>query len=243
MRNIRITVEYDGTDFAGWQRQKGRIATVQGEIENVLRMILREPVSLDAAGRTDRGVHAKAQVASFRTISPMPLSRMAHSVNSLLPSTIRVTEPHEVSPDFHARFSAREREYRYFLIEQPSAVYGRFAGCSFGKVDLDIMNEIALAVRGMHDFTSFSRPDRDSCGKFCTVSACDWSGTGRYVVLKIRANRFLRSMVRYLVSAMMSAGRGRLSPGEFMSMLEAGVFIDKLKPAAPNGLFLWQVTY
>lgn len=243
MKNIRITVEYDGTDFAGWQRQKGRSTTVQGEIEGNLRKILQEPVSLAAAGRTDRGVHARAQVANFFTASPMEISRMTHSLNSMLPSTIRVTGSAEVPGDFHARFSAREREYRYFLLEHPSAIYGRFAGCSHGKVNLDIMRDIASITEGTHDFTAFSRPDRDSEARFCTVSMCSWHRFNRYLVLRITANRFLRSMVRYLVAAMVSAGRGGLNAGQFRHMLDAGVFDGSLRPALPNGLFLWMITY
>ncbi|NTW11651.1 MAG: tRNA pseudouridine(38-40) synthase TruA, partial [Chlorobiaceae bacterium] len=242
MRNIRLTVEYDGTDFAGWQRQNGRIATVQGEIEDVLRKILQEPVSLSAAGRTDRGVHARAQIANFSTASSMELSRMVHSLNSMLPGTIRVSDPLEVPGDFHARFSAKEREYRYFLIEYPSAIYGRFSGCSNGKVNLEIMGEIASAIEGVHDFTAFSRPDRDNEGRICTVSLCSWRPLNSSLVLQITANRFLRSMVRYLVAAMISAGKGLLSPAEFRKMLEAGVFTGSLKPALPNGLFLWEIT-
>lgn len=243
MRNIRMTIEYDGTDFAGWQRQNGRIVTVQGEIEKVLRMILQEQVSLAAAGRTDRGVHARAQVGNFLTASPMELSRMAHSLNSLLPASIRVVDSLEVPGDFHARFSAKEREYRYFMLEHPSAICGRFAGCSYGRLDLQRMREIAFLILGEHDFTAFSKPDRDNEGRFCSVNSCCWHRFNRYFVLRITANRFLRSMVRYLVAAMVSAGRGSMSAGEFRQMLEAGVFYDSLKPAQPNGLFLWEITY
>jgi tRNA pseudouridine38-40 synthase len=243
MKNIKVTVEYDGTGFAGWQRQQGGIATVQGEIEKILRMILQEPVSLVAAGRTDRGVHARAQVANFFTASPMESSRIAHSLNSLLPDTIRICEISEVPLDFHARFSAKDRQYRYYLIEHPSALYGRFSGCSFGNLDLGRMCEIASAVEGVHDFTAFSRPDRDNEGRFCDVSECTWARSGRAFVLRITANRFLRSMVRYLVSAMVSAGRGNFSSMQFRQMLDAGIFTGTIQPAAPNGLFLWQVTY
>ncbi|NTW83820.1 MAG: tRNA pseudouridine(38-40) synthase TruA [Chlorobiaceae bacterium] len=243
MKNIRITVEYDGTGFAGWQRQQGGIVTVQGEIEKILRKILQEPVSLVAAGRTDRGVHARAQVANFFTASSMEPSRISHSLNSLLPTTIRISDTSDVPLDFHARFSAKERQYRYYLIEHPSALYGRFSGCSFGNLDLVHMREIASAVEGVHDFTAFSRPDRDNEGRYCEVSECRWGRSGRALVLRITANRFLRSMVRYLVAAMVSAGRGELALQEFRRMLDAGIFTGTFQPAAPNGLFLWEITY
>ncbi len=243
MKNIRISVEYDGTSFAGWQRQPGGIVTVQGEIEGALGRILQEAVTLSAAGRTDRGVHARAQTASFHTASSMELSRMVHSLNCLLPDTVRVFDPVEVSPDFHARFSAKERHYRYFLLEHPSAIYGRFAGCSNGTLDLDVMNCFAREVVGVHDFSAFAREDRDSSGSDCHVYSCGWSREDRTLVFKIEANRFLRSMVRYLVDAMTRAGRGELSKGDFVAMLSSGKGSSSLTPASPAGLFLWKVTY
>ena len=243
MKNIRITIEYDGTSFAGWQRQSGRIVTVQGEIEAALAMILQEKISLAAAGRTDKGVHAKAQTANFMSASTMDPSRIVHSLNSVLPKTIRVSDPAEVSPHFHSRHSARERQYRYFLIEEPSAIYGRFAGCSFGKPDVQVMQQIAASIVGTHDFSAFSKEDRDNPGRHCTVTASEWYRYDRYLVYQISANRFLRSMVRYLVDAMISAGMGTLSKEEFSLMLDTGVMRSSIKPALPARLFLWKVTY
>ena len=243
MKNIRITVEYDGTSFAGWQRQSGAIVTVQGEIEAALGTILQENISLAAAGRTDKGVHAKAQTANFFTASLMEPSRIVHSLNSLLPKTIRIGNPQEVDPLFHARHSAREREYRYFLLEEPSAIYGRFAGCSNGKLEVAIMQQMAECLLGTHDFSAFAKEDRDNPGRICTVRACKWYRNRQTLVLQISADRFLRSMVRYLVDAMISAGKGELSVEEFCLMLETGVMTSQLNPALPGGLFLWKVSY
>lgn len=243
MKNIRVTVEYDGTSFAGWQRQSGAIVTVQGEIEVALGKILQEKISLAAAGRTDKGVHAKAQTVNFFTASSLEPSRIVHSLNSLLPQTIRISNPEEVDVNFHARHSAKERQYRYFLIEEPSAIYGRFAGCSFGKLDVAIMQQMAAILVGTHDFSAFSKEDRDNPGRICSVTACKWYPCKHYLVLRISADRFLRSMVRYLVDAMIRAGKGRLSVGEFCRMLETGVTTSQLNPALPGGLFLWDVLY
>ena len=243
MKNIRITVEYDGTSFAGWQRQSGNFVTVQGVIEAALSRILQEQVSLAAAGRTDKGVHARAQMANFFTESLMEPARMAHSLNALLPKTIRISDPAEVALDFHARHSARERQYRYFLLEEPSAIYGRFAGCSFGKLDLAPMQQLADQLVGTHDFSAFSRENRDNPGRICTVTACRWYQHKNYLVLRISADRFLRSMVRYLVDAMIRAGKGMLSTEEFSRMLESGVMTSQLNPVFPGGLFLWKVSY
>ncbi len=243
MKNIRITVEYDGTSFAGWQRQSGTFVTVQGVIEAALGKILQQQVSLAAAGRTDKGVHARAQTANFFTESLMEPARIVHSLNSLLPKTIRINDPVEVDFDFHARHSAREREYRYFLLEEPSAIYGRFAGCSFGTLDVAPMQQLASLIIGRHDFSAFSRENRDNAGKICTVKACKWYSKKDVMVLRISADRFLRSMVRYLVDAMIRAGKGILSPEEFSRMLESGIMTSQLNPALPGGLFLWKVSY
>ncbi len=243
MKNIRMRVEYDGTSFAGWQRQSGGIVTVQGEIEAALGTILQEKITLAAAGRTDKGVHAREQTANFLTGSLMEPSRIVHSLNSLLPRTILVTDPLEVSLDFHARHSAKERHYRYFLREEPSAVYGRFSGCSYGSLDLDVMRRVAASLVGTHDFSAFSKEDRDNPGCLCTVCGCDWYRDRHVLLFKISANRFLRSMVRYLVDAMVTAGKGALSVEEFRLMLATGVVTTPLNPAEPSGLFLWKVIY
>ncbi|NTV92386.1 MAG: tRNA pseudouridine(38-40) synthase TruA [Chlorobiaceae bacterium] len=243
MKNIRITIEYDGTGYAGWQRQAGSFFTVQGEIERILSQILQEDIHLDGAGRTDKGVHARAQVATFRSNSFLEPDRMVHSMNALLPKTIRVSEPLVVPDRFHARHSAREREYRYFVREEPSAVLGRFSGCSCGALDLMTMNRVASYLVGEHDFSVFSKEPRDRTGCLCRVVSCKWFRQQDFFVLRISANRFLRSMVRYLVALMIESGKGLLSPEEAREMIESGVLTRRLVPAAPSGLFLWKITY
>ncbi|ABB24037.1 MAG: tRNA pseudouridine(38,39,40) synthase TruA [Pelodictyon luteolum] len=243
MRNIRLRVEYDGTPYAGWQRQPGGIVTVQGELEACLSRILQERVNLAAAGRTDRGVHALGQVVNFQTASSLELQRIAHSLNCLLPDTIRVDCPQEVDMEFHARFSAAERQYRYFLMEEPSAVFGRFAGCSSRPLDLPLMHSLAVTLKGIHDFSAFSREDRDGTGSLCSVRMAGWYRHRGFLVFHIAANRFLRSMVRGLVGAMMDIGAGRLDPCSFKAMLDADAHARRVRPAAASGLFLSRVVY
>ncbi|NTU69089.1 MAG: tRNA pseudouridine(38-40) synthase TruA [Chlorobiaceae bacterium] len=242
MRNVRIDIEYDGTGFSGWQRQAAGLATVQGTIESVLGRILQEEIGIDGAGRTDRGVHARGQVASFSTVSEMPLPRLMHSSNSLLPDAVRITGMKMVPTDFHARFSAVSREYRYFLIEQPSAIDGRFAGCSRGRVDLDAMNRLAAILPGVHDFASFAR-EEPLKSTSCDIHVAGWYRYGRFLVFRVKANRFLRSMVRYLVAGMVGSGTGRFPEGEFASMLQGGARPLRMVPADPAGLFFWKVGY
>ena len=243
MRNIRLRVEYDGTPYAGWQRQPGGIVTVQGELEACLSRILQERVNLAAAGRTDRGVHAFGQVVNFQTSSSLDLQRIAHSLNCLLPDTIRVDCPQEADMQFHARFSATDRQYRYFLMEEPSAVFGRFAGCSSRPLDLPLMQSLAVTLKGIHDFSAFSREDRDGTGSLCAVRIAGWYRHRRFLVFHISANRFLRSMVRGLVGVMMDIGTGRLEPHSFREMLEGYAASGRVRPAPACGLFLSRVVY
>ncbi|MBM3163693.1 MAG: tRNA pseudouridine(38-40) synthase TruA [Chlorobi bacterium] len=243
MKNIRLAVEYDGTDFFGWQRQSGSLPTLQGVLETRLCCILQENVRVVAAGRTDKGVHARRQVVNFMTGSDMAPERMVHALNCLLPVTVGVSDPQIVPHDFHARFSAKEREYRYFLLESHSALCQRFTGCSRGVLDIRLMQAAAASVCGNHDFRAFSREPADRSSCMCRVSECEWIGQEGGLVFRIRANRFLRSMVRYLVSAMIAVGKQRISPPDFSAILEAGNLQQALVPAEPNGLFLWEVLY
>jgi tRNA pseudouridine38-40 synthase len=175
-----MEIEYDGTGFSGWQRQSGTVPTVQGTIEAVLGRIVQEKVSITGAGRTDKGVHARGQTASFTISSGMNTGRLLHSSNSLLPGSVRITGMREVQESFHARFSALSREYRYYLLERPSAIDGRFAGCCHGKPDIMIMNRLAGRLHGNHDFSAFSKEDSSQQGSRCTVIKAQWYRYGRF---------------------------------------------------------------
>ncbi|NTU54258.1 MAG: tRNA pseudouridine(38-40) synthase TruA [Chlorobiaceae bacterium] len=243
MRNIRMEIEYDGTGFSGWQRQLSPVPTVQGTIESVLRKILQEEVTIIGAGRTDKGVHARGQTACFTTGSLMDTARLMHSSNALLPRSIRITGMRKAPESFHARFSATSRQYRYFLLERPSALDLRFAGCAHGRPDLPEMNRLAATLTGTHDFSAFSKESDNQQGSECTVMSARWYRSGRFYVFRIEANRFLRSMVRFLVSGMVEAGQGRQDCDVFEKMLAGSSRSPKLVPADPAGLFLWRVRY
>ena len=238
MRNIRITIEYDGTDYAGWQKQSGGVSTVQGVLETTLGRIVQEHVSLTAAGRTDRGVHAKGQVANFRIASGINLSRLSYAVNSLLPSTICITEMAEVPCDFHARYSALCREYRYFVLEERSAIKRRYTGYYPVPLNIERLNICSKEVVGKHDFFAYSREKQAVNNAFCTIYGASWWRQEDMTVFRVSADRFLRTMVRFLVSALLNA-----SPGEIGETLQTGRRKKKLVPADPAGLFLWRVGY
>ena len=154
MRNIRLTIEYDGTAFAGWQYQPGR-RTVQGLLEEKLGEITSEKVSLVGSGRTDAGVHALGQVASFKTSSRAPLKAFREGLNRLLPGDVAILKATEVPERFHARFDAKSRRYRYQIVTLRSPVRERFAWRMTYDVDFEILRKTAIKITGKHDFTSF----------------------------------------------------------------------------------------
>ncbi len=232
-----MTIEYDGTDFYGWQKQPGGVRTVQGEIEAVLARVLQEPVKINGAGRTDSGVHARGQVANFRTGSPMSPCRLSCALNGLLPPSIRIRSVDEAPDTFHARFSALGREYRYVMTERPTA-FGRYAGCCREAPDIDLLNRCSAELLGKHDFSVFSRDARDGRNAVCAVYSAVWGRGTERIVFRISANRFLRTMVRFLVSALLCAREGDIS-----ACLRSGVLPQGIVPADPSGLFLWRVHY
>ncbi|HEV8537465.1 MAG TPA: tRNA pseudouridine(38-40) synthase TruA [Bacteroidota bacterium] len=242
MRNIKLLIEYDGTDFCGWQRQENG-PTIQAEIEGVLAKVLQENVSIIGAGRTDAGVHALGQVANFRTESSLGLRELRNALNGLLPEAIVVHDVQDVPPEFHARYSARERVYSYMITQTPSAIARRHSWYLGYSLQIDLMRWGAAAIIGVHDFESFCKANSDVDHHRCNVMAARWEQEGSRLKFTIRADRFLHGMVRAIVGTLVDVGRGYTPLDEFLGMLgkkdrrEAG-------PAAPaKGLLLEEILY
>lgn len=242
MRTLKLVLEYDGTAFVGWQFQaNGR--SVQEEITRVLDQVLQEPVTLTGAGRTDSGVHARGQVASVRTANAMSTGSLLAALNGLLPDDVRVHSVEEVSPEFHARFSARERTYRYFIGLYPAAIGRQYRWYVRYDLNLEVMNRVAADVVGDHDFTSFCRSDSEVNHHRCTVHRSFWEQHTGALTYEICANRFLHGMVRALVGTMVDIGRGFTPYAEFAAILDARDRRRAGMAAPPQGLFLEEVTY
>lgn len=175
MRNIRMTIQYDGTGYSGFQSQ-ANARTIQDELEAALTKITKAPVKVIGAGRTDAGVHALGQVVNFRTEARMPAERFAYAANSLLPPGIRAVASEEVSMDFHARFSARSKVYRYTLLVSrfPSAILRNYAWHIPQSLDIGAMEKAAQALLGTHDFTSFSAAGSEAKTRIRTVQGIYW---------------------------------------------------------------------
>jgi len=242
MRNIKLLIEYDGTDFVGWQVQpKGR--TVQGEITGVLSRVLQEPISLIGAGRTDTGVHARGQVANFRTVSTIAPDALLRALGGMLSDDVVVHSVDEVPETFHARYDARERVYRYYISFRSSAIGRSYRWHMPYRLDLELMKAAALGVEGTHDFESFSKNGSEVDHYRCHVKTSRWKQDGENLVYEICADRFMRGMVRLLVGTMVDVGRGHQSLDSFQQLLEERDRSKSGMAAPPHGLFLEEVLY
>jgi len=244
--NIRLLISYDGTGFAGWQRQAEGIRTVQGEIEKALEKIHREKVTIAGSGRTDAGVHAAGQTANFRTnINSMPASRFVPALNSLLPHDIRILEAAETGVDFHSRFDARSRTYRYFIIAGRQAMPWelRYAWQIRGAPDLERLNSYAGLLRGETDCTTFAVPGDKSLSRFRYIFNSVFWIEGNRLIFEITANAFLWKMVRSILGTFLFYGDKNYTPDEMLKIIESR---DRslAGPTAPaQGLFLWKTEY
>jgi tRNA pseudouridine38-40 synthase len=242
MRNIKLEIEYDGTNYVGWQRQEnGR--SIQGEIESVLHNVLQEKVNVIGAGRTDAGVHARGQVANFRTESTLGLEKIAGALNGLLPEDIVIHSTKEVPLDFHARFSAKTRRYSYYITSEPTALQRLYSWNLRYRLDLEAMSAAADKVLGRHDFQSFCKVGADVEHHFCVVHESIWTTNNTWIQYQITADRFLHGMVRALVGTMVDVGRGYINLDDFCSILEVKKRDAAGMAAPPKGLVLEEVMY
>jgi tRNA pseudouridine38-40 synthase len=250
-RNICLTIEYDGTNYCGWQAQNHRKAastsspSIQTTIESSLRKILQEKVKLIASGRTDAGVHALAQVANFHTRSKMPLERMQLSLNSMLPRDISITKVEQVLDDFHSRFSAKTKLYRYTILARPhhSAFLKNQVYFMPFPIDVRLMQKEARALLGRHNFKAFQATQKKERNPIKTIKRIKINKTADLLTIDIEADGFLYNMVRNIVGTLVEIGRGRRALGSLKKILLSKD--RKLAgPTAPaQGLALIRVSY
>lgn len=243
-RKFAALVEYDGTDFHGWAAQPGR-RTVEGETARAMQMILRHPVRLSVAGRTDAGVHASGQVVSFVSDSEMEPQQMAYRTTAVLPKDVAVRRCITVPDAFDARHDATDRSYEYRLVNAPtrSAIDRRYAAYIARALDFDLLCEAAETIRGVHDFTAFT-PTKSYHVRFeRDIRESRWGRDGEAITYHITANSFLYGMVRALVGTMLEVGDGTRSPGSFAGLLRRGERRDAGPSAPARGLTLVRVGY
>jgi tRNA pseudouridine38-40 synthase len=244
MRNIKLLIEYDGTNYQGWQSQKNG-CTIQDFLEAVLGRILNREVSLIGSGRTDSGVHARGQVANFKTDSTLDLIALQKGANSLLPPDILIKSAEDVPDEFHARFSARSRIYEYCIwnAPQPSVFNRNYSWWVRAPLAVESMQEAALHLTGKHDFSSFQGTDHAMVSPEREVMAAGFRQEGPSVIFSIRANAFLRHMVRNIVGTLVCLGKKRISKNDFIEIFEARDRRRAGITAPAQGLFLKVVLY
>ncbi len=225
IRNIRLTLQYEGTNYNGWQRQKNTHRTIQEIIERTLKQILQEEVVLIAAGRTDAGVHARQQVANFKTKNQIPLLKLQQAINSLLPEDIKVMGISEVALDFHSRHHAKEKTYYYTILNQPHLdVFLRRFVFHYPQAVLNVraMQKAGAMLVGKHDFSSFKIRDV-SCNKtnVRNIKKLEIAKKDNLIVIKITGEGFLHKMVRGIVGTLIEIGRGKLSVERLGKILQA----------------------
>jgi len=244
VRNLRLTLEYDGTDYSGWQVQDNG-PTIQGEVERALGTLLKHPVRVTASGRTDAGVHALGQAVNFRTESSVPLRGVLHGLNALLPRDIAVRRAEEVPLDFDSRRSAKEKTYQYFLHlgATPSAFARRTSWRVRPPLDLPAMERAAAQLVGTHDFGAFRSAGCDAPHAVRAIHEVRVTLRGEYVEVAVRGTAFLRHMVRILVGTLVEVGQGRRTPESVAELLASGDRSQAGITAPPQGLFLAEVRY
>lgn len=253
----KVTLSYDGSSFCGWQIQPHE-RTIQECLEQAMSTLLNEQITVTGAGRTDSKVNAIMYVAHFDSTSDsLDASNLTYKLNAILPPQIRVHEVSEADPDFHARFDAREREYRYFLNRKKDPFIQKYSWLCGYALDVDKMNEAASMLLGRHDFRCFQKAGSDNRTTVCEVFEAKWetyvpdhvrlmgypAEDGDYLMFTIKADRFLRNMVRAVVGTLIDIGRGRQEVSWMMELLDGGSRSDAGESVPGHALFLCGVRY
>ena len=264
MRNIKLLIEYQGTNYKGWQIQQN-LSTIQGAIQEKLKTLTGEEIELTSASRTDAGVHALGQVANFHTESRIQPHSFQMGLNALLPDDIVIKNAEEVLPDFNSRKNAKAKTYRYLILNRPypSAIYRNFSWHVFQKLDIDAMRKAAGYLIGKKDFTSFRAAECDAPHSIREIlffsikiltspivgtdfksvprgTGCDKEG---FIELEVKGTAFLRHMVRIMVGTLVAIGKGKIEPNDFQAIIDAKDRRLAGMTAPPHGLFLKEVEF
>ncbi len=244
MNRIALGIEYDGSRFLGWQKQPGG-GTIQDALESALTTIAAVPVGVTCAGRTDRGVHAEGQVIHFDTVAERPESAWVRGTNALLPDSVAVLWSKRTAADFHARYSALSRTYRYLLLNRPvrPALQARSAGWFHAPLDVAAMRAAARQFTGEHDFSAFRSSECQAKSPVRTLHALEIEVAGGRIVFTLRANAFLHHMVRNIVGTLLYIGKGKHPPEWAAELLESRDRSRAAPTFAAEGLCLEHVEY
>ncbi len=243
MKRYFIYLAYNGENYCGWQIQPNGIS-VQETIEKALSTLLRSPMQIVGAGRTDAGVHARMMMAHFDSEGEnLDLNLLANKLNSILPKDIVIYKVVEVKPDAHARFDAQARLYRYYVTTRKDPFLHHLKYKIHGELDVAAMNTCAEVLFEYTDFTSFSKLHTDVKTNNCTIMQAEWEKSGNDCIFTIKANRFLRNMVRSIVGTLLEAGRGKMSVDDMRKIIEAKDRCRAGTSVPAHALFLEEIEY
>ncbi|MCX7774118.1 MAG: tRNA pseudouridine(38-40) synthase TruA [Clostridia bacterium] len=244
MRNIKLTVEYDGSRYHGWQYQENALS-VQEVLSKALKRLTGEDIIPDGAGRTDGGVHAYGQVASFRTASSIPADKFMVALNTFLPDDVSISSSTLADDSFHARFSAKGKHYRYQILNRHtrSALYANRVWHVREHLDVDAMRQAAGYFIGHHNFKAFCASGHQVKTFDRTVYESKWSQDGDLLIFDTKGDGYLYNMVRIMVGTMVDIGRGRFSPRVIEEAIASGERNNLGVTAPPSGLYLMEVYY
>ena len=245
MRNIKMTIQYDGTNFKGFQRLKDNDNTIQGKIEDVLSKMTNEDIEIIASGRTDMGVHALGQVINFKTNSNDSLNKIQKYLYNYLPESIVVKDSEEVGERFHSRYNAKSKVYLYKIDNNKyhNPFDRRYSHHVEKKLDIDLMREVSKVLLGEHDFTSFASSRSKKKSHVRTLESIDILEKDNKIEIYVKGDGFLYNMVRIIAGTLIDAGHGKITPGDVKKVLESKNRAISSDTAPAKGLFLFKVIY
>ena len=244
MRNIKLTIEYDGKDFNGWQKQPNKL-NIQGTIEKAIESIVGHEVNLTASGRTDAGVHALGQVANFKTESKIPIEKMAIAINSRLKKSIVIKNAEEVDEKFHSRLSCKQKMYRYIInnSKQGTAIYRNLEYHISNKLDIKKMQEAAKFFEGEHDFKAFKASGTSSKNSVRTIYKAEVYKKNDRIYIELTGSGFLYNMVRIISGTLVDVGMNKYESQDIINIIESQKRENAGKTLPPYGLYLVNVEY
>lgn len=244
MRNIKLTIEYDGKDFNGWQKQPNKL-NIQGTIEKAIEKITGEQIELNASGRTDAGVHALGQVANFKTQSTIPLEKIAIAINSNLKKSIIIKKAEEMPQEFHARYACKRKTYQYIIdnSETGTAIYRNIKYNFSQKINVQEMQKAVKYFIGEHDFKAFKASGTSSKTSVRTIYSAEVIKQNQDIIIKLTGNGFLYNMVRIISGTLLEVGIGKIKAEQIPDIIKSKDRTKAGKTLPPQGLYLVEVLY
>jgi tRNA pseudouridine38-40 synthase len=242
MSRYVIQLAYDGSDYCGWQVQPNQ-KTVQASLNNAFSLLLRQPILVTGCGRTDTGVHASYYVAHFDTDISFDCNQLINKLNSFFPNDIRIFNIFSIPESFNARYDALLRTYKYYICTEKQVFRSKYMWHVHFKPDIEVMNAACKLLIGEKDFTSFSKLHTDTTNNICNVTHAQWKQDGNNFVFEVRANRFLRNMVRAMVGTLLEVGKQKILPQDVVDILSSKNRCNAGQSVPAHGLFLVDINY